>query len=153
MRNKRTLLIEQLDQKLEAFSQTKEIIIPERGWINTIRTTFNMTMAQLGSKLKITRQGVKRIEESEANGTITINSLKDVANALEMKFVYGFIPKEGSIENLINLKAEKLARKIVLRTNQNMKLENQGISEDKINASIIDLANEIKREMRKSLWD
>jgi predicted DNA-binding mobile mystery protein A len=153
MRNKRTLLIEQLDQKLEAFSQTKEIIIPERGWINTIRTTFNMTMAQLGSKLKITRQGVKRIEESEANGTITINSLKDVANALEMKFVYGFIPKEGSIENLINLKAEKLARKIVLRTNQNMKLENQGISEDKIDASIIDLANEIKREMRKSLWD
>ena len=153
MRNKRTLLIEQLDQKLEAFSKTKEIIIPERGWINTIRTTFNMTMAQLGSKLKITRQGVKRIEESEANGTITINSLKDVANALEMKFVYGFIPKEGSIENLINLKAEKLARKIVLRTNQNMKLENQGISEDKINASIIDLANEIKREMRKSLWD
>ncbi|MBG7613524.1 mobile mystery protein A [Polaribacter sp. BAL334] len=153
MRNKRTLLIEQLDQKLEAFSKTKEIIIPERGWINTIRTTFNMTMAQLGSKLKITRQGVKRIEESEANGTITINSLKDVANALEMKFVYGFIPKEGSIENLINLKAEKLARKIVLRTNQNMKLEDQGISEDKINASIIDLANEIKREMRKSLWD
>ena len=153
MRNKRTLLIEQLDQKLEAFSKTKEIIIPERGWINTIRTTFNMTMAQLGSKLKITRQGVKRIEESEANGTITINSLKDVANALEMKFVYGFIPKEGSIENLINLKAEKLARKIVLRTNQNMKLENQGISEDKIDASIIDLANEIKREMRKSLWD
>ena len=153
MRNKRTLLIEQLDQKLEAFSKTKEIIIPERGWINTIRTTFNMTMAQLGSKLKITRQGVKRIEESEANGTITINSLKDVANALEMKFVYGFIPKDGSIENLINLKAEKLARKIVLRTNQNMKLENQGISEDKIDASIIDLANEIKREMRKSLWD
>ena len=153
MRNKRTLLIEQLDQKLEAFSKTKEIIIPERGWINTIRTTFNMTMAQLGSKLKITRQGVKRIEESEANGTITINSLKDVANALEMKFLYGFIPKEGSIENLINLKAEKLARKIVLRTNQNMKLENQGISEDKIDASIIDLANEIKREMRKSLWD
>ena len=153
MRNKRTLLIEQLDQKLEAFSKTKEIIIPERGWINTIRTTFNMTMAQLGSKLKITRQGVKRIEESEANGTITINSLKDVANALEMKFVYGFIPKEGSIENFINLKAERLARKIVLRTNQNMKLENQGISEDKIDASIIDLANEIKREMRKSLWD
>lgn len=153
MRNKRTLLIEQLDQKLEAFSKTKEIIIPERGWINTIRTTFNMTMAQLGSKLKITRQGVKRIEESEANGTITINSLKDVANAMDLKLVYALIPKEGSIENLINLKAEKLARKIVLRTNQNMKLENQGISEDKIDASIIDLANEIKREMRKSLWD
>ena len=30
---------------------------------------------------------------------------------------------------------EKLAKKIVLRTNQNMKLENQGIGDDKINIS------------------
>jgi hypothetical protein len=34
-----------------------------------------------------------------------------------------------------------------------MKLEDQGISDEKINKSIIDLATEIKREMRKSLWD
>jgi len=72
---------------------------------------------------------------------------------LDLKFVYGFVPKDGTIDNLINSKAEKLARKIVLRTNQNMKLENQGIRDEKINESIIDLANEIKREMRKSLWD
>jgi len=110
-------------------------------------------MAQLGTRLNITRQGVKRIEESEAKGTITINSLREVGKALDLKFVYGFIPKDGTIDNLINLKAEKLARKIVLRTNQNMKLEDQGISNEKINDSIIDLANEIKREMRKSLWD
>ncbi|MFT4832557.1 MAG: hypothetical protein ACI815_002213, partial [Psychroserpens sp.] len=59
----------------------------------------------------------------------------------------------GTIDNLINSKAQTLARKIVLRTNQNMKLENQGISEEKIKQSIRDLASEIKREMRKSLWD
>jgi len=46
-----------------------------------------------------------------------------------------------------------LARKIVWRTNQNMKLENQGIGDEKINSTIKDLADEIKREMRKSLWD
>jgi len=34
-----------------------------------------------------------------------------------------------------------------------MKLEGQGIGDKKINKSISDLANEIKREMRKSLWD
>jgi len=55
MRNKRILLIEQLDQKLQAFSQTRMVLVPERRWINTIRTTLNMTMAQLGSKLNITR--------------------------------------------------------------------------------------------------
>ena len=153
MRNKKKLLIEQLDQKLNPFQQTELVLVPNKGWINTIRTTINMTMAQLGAKLNITRQGVKRIEDSEAKGTLSINSLKEVAQALDLKFVYGFVPKDGSIDNLIHLKAENLARKIVLRTNQNMKLEDQGISDDKINDSIIDLANEIKREMRRSLWD
>lgn len=153
MRNKKKLLIEQLDQKLKPFQETAMVIVPDKGWVNTIRTALNMTMAQLGVKLNITRQGINKIEESEAKGQITINKLKDVAEALDMQLVYGFVPKDGTIDNLINLKAEKLARKIVLRTNQNMKLEDQGISDEKINDSIKDLANEIKREMRKSLWD
>lgn len=153
MRNKRKLLIEQLDQKLQPFSQTRKVLVPERGWTNTIRTTLNMTMAQLGTKLNITRQGVKRVEESEANGTITLNSLKDVANAMDLKLVYALVPKNGTINDLIQVKAEKLAQKIVLRTNQNMKLEDQGIGDEKIAKTIKELANEIKREMKKSLWD
>ena len=129
------------------------VLVPQKGWVNTIRTTLNMTRDQLGTKLDLTKGAIQKIEEREATGQITINKLKDVGNALNMKLIYGFIPKDGTIESLINLKAEKLARKIVLRTNQNMKLEDQGISEDKIDDSINDLANEIKREMRKSLWD
>ena len=153
MRNKRKLLIEQLDQKLKPFQKTGMALVPNKGWINTIRTTLNMTMAQLGTKLKITRQGVKKIEESEAKGTISINSLKEVGEALDLKLVYGFVPKDGTINNLISAKAEKLARKIVLRTHQNMRLEDQGIGDKKITESIRDLAHEIKREVRKSLWD
>ena len=152
MRNKK-ILIEQLDEKLKPFQKTETVIVPDRGWIHTIRTTLNMTMAQLGTKLNITRQGVKSIEESEAKGAISINSLKEIGNVLDLKFVYGFVPVEGTIDNLINIKAEKLARKIVLRTNQNMKLENQGIGDKKIKNTIKDVANEIKREMKKSLWD
>jgi predicted DNA-binding mobile mystery protein A len=153
MRNKKKLLIKQLDQKLTNFKDAGIVLVPQKGWVNTIRTTLNMTRDQLGTKLDLTKGAIQKIEEREATGQITINKLKDVGNALNMKFIYGFIPKDGTIESLINLKAEKLARKIVLRTNQNMKLEDQGISEDKIDHSINDLANEIKREMRKSLWD
>ncbi len=153
MRNKKKLLIEQLDEKLKPFKKAELVITPEKGWINTIRTTLNMTMSQLGNRLNITRQGVKKIEESEAKGSISINALKEIAKALNLKFVYGFTPIDGTIDNLISLKANNLAKKIVLRTNQNMKLENQGISTKKINQSIIDLAEDIKREMRKSLWD
>lgn len=153
MRSKQKLMLKQLDQKLSPFLEAKSVPVPNRGWIHTIRTSLNMTMAQLGNKLNITRQGVKKIEDSESKGTITINSLKEVANALDMKLVYAIVPKQASIEKLIDEKAEKLALKIVLRTNQNMKLENQGIGDEKINETIKDLADEIKRELSKSLWD
>ena len=153
MRNKKKLLIEQLDQKLAPFKNAGMILTPQKGWINTIRTTLNMTRAQLGSKLKLTKGAIQKIEEREATGQITINKLRDVGHALDMQLVYGFVPKHGTIDNLISLKAKELARKIVLKTNQNMKLENQGIGDKKINQSIMDLADEIKREMRKSLWD
>ena len=153
MRNKKKLLIEQLDRKLAEFKSAGTVMIPKKGWIHTIRTTLNMTMDQLGIKLNMTKGAVQKIEERETTGQITINKLKEVGNALDLKLVYGFVPKDGTIDNLISLKAEKLARKIVLRTNQNMKLEDQAISDKKIKASIADLANEIKREMKKSLWD
>lgn len=153
MRNKKQLLIEQLDQKLQSFSESRKVLVPERGWINTIRTTLNMTMAQLGAKLNITRQGVKKIEQSEAHGSITLNSLKDVAHAMDLKLVYALVPKNGTISDLIETKAEKLAQNIVLRTNQNMKLEDQGIGDEKIAKIAKELAEDIKREMRKSLWD
>jgi len=153
MRNKKQLLIEQLDKKLEKFKDSAMVQVPTKGWINTIRTTLNMTRDQLGTKLEMTKGAIQKIEEREALGKITINKLRDVGQALDMKFVYGFVPNDGSIENLISIKAEKLAKKIVLRTNQNMKLEDQGIGDEKISKTIKELANEIKREMRKSLWD
>jgi predicted DNA-binding mobile mystery protein A len=145
MRNKKKLLIEQLDHKLANFKEADMVLVPQKGWVNTIRTTLNMTRDQLGTKLNLTKGAIQKIEEREATGQITINKLKDVGNA--------FFPKDGAIESLVHLKAEKLARKIVLRTNQNMKLEDQGIGDEKIAKTIKELANEIKREMKKSLWD
>jgi predicted DNA-binding mobile mystery protein A len=153
MRNKNKLLVEQLDQKLDNFKAAGTVQVPQKGWINTIRTTLNMTREQLGSKLNLTKGAIQKMEEREATGQITINKLRDVGKALDLQFVYGFVPKDETIDNLINNKAQTLAKKIVLRTNQNMKLEGQGIGDEKINETINELANEIKREMRKSLWD
>lgn len=153
MRNKKSLLITQLDQKLKPFAAAKNSILPHKGWIHTIRTSLNMTMEQLGNKLGITKQGVKKIEENEAKGTTSINTLKQVANALDMQLIYGFIPKKGTVQELVAQKAEKLATKIVLRTHKNMQLENQAIQDKKIKQAITNLKEELIRELNKSLWD
>ena len=60
-----------------------------------------MTMQQLGNKLGISKQGVLDIERREKDGSITIKSLKEVARAMDMQLVYGFIPIDASLDSLI----------------------------------------------------
>ena len=146
-------MIEQLDRKLLSFSEASEINIPAKGWINGIRITLNMTLEQFGIKLGITRQGARRIETSEASGTISVNLLKEAGKALGMRFVYGFVPLQGSIDALIDQKANELAKLIVLRTNQTMMLENQATGEKNIERAITELASEYKKKITRSLWD
>lgn len=153
MRKKNKLILDQLNRKLVPFKTLEKISIPEKGWIYTIRKSLNMTLEQLGKKANMTRQGVQKLEEREARGSISINTLKEIGRALDMKLVYGFSPNYDSINQMVDEKAKKLASKIVLRTHHNMQLENQGNSNEQINDAIDDLAQEIKREMRKSLWD
>lgn len=147
------MLIEQLDKKLMPFVDAGKIEIPDKGWINGLRNTLNMTLEQLGRKLKMTRQGVKRIENSEASGTITINLLREVGRAMDMRLVYGFVPNYGSISNLIDYKSYELAKKIIQRTDQTMLLEDQATGEEFLNAAVEELASQIKQELRRSIWD
>ncbi|MBP7478285.1 MAG: mobile mystery protein A [Chitinophagales bacterium] len=153
MRSQKTLLIQQLDKKIKPFIGTEQVIIPDHGWISAIRSALNMTLDQLGERLNMTRQGAKKVEEREANGSISIKNMHAIGELLDMEFVYGFVPKKGSIEKLVHDKAEELAKKIVLRTSHNMKLENQGNSDEQINRAIEDLTNELKKEINRSLWD
>lgn len=153
MRKQRKLLLEQLDRKLKPFNGTEMVIVPDNGWINAIRTTLNMTLEQLGKKLKMTKQGVKRIEESEVAGTLTLKSLSEVARVLDMKFVYGFVPFDGSVDALIERKSRDFAETIIRRTNHNMLLENQEIDKEKLESAIEELTKDIKSEIKKRIWD
>lgn len=152
MRNQKKILIEQLDLKLKPFHEIKDIEVPERGWVYAIRTTLNMTLQQLGHRLKITSQGVKDIEKRELSGSISIKSLKEVGKALDMQFVYGFVSIHNSLEKFIELKSRDLAKKIVLQ-NLNATGENSRLTEDALQKEIVEFAREIKREIPKSLWD
>lgn len=150
---KKKLIREQLDKKIIKFDDLQDTVVPPSGWIYSIRQSINMSLRQLGQRLSITPQSVKEIEEREKNGTISIKVLRQVAAALNMKFVYGFIPAEQTLENMLNKRAEELARMIVERTSTHMELENQKTSQERINRAITEKAEELKNEMPKILWD
>ena len=153
MRNKRQLILQQLEQKIALFAKASDSNIPSRGWIHAVRSALNMTREQLSVRLNMSIGAVQKLEEREANEQISLKKLKMAAQALDMKLVYGFVPNDGSLEQLIERKAQKLARTIVLRTNQNMQLEEQGIPYERIEQAISELSDELQREVKRSLWD
>ncbi|MGZ3866427.1 MAG: mobile mystery protein A [Bacteroidia bacterium] len=146
------LLLEQYDKKIEPFKQV-ENVLPERGWLFTTRSILRISLVQLGRRLNMTPQGVKELEKREAGGTISLNSLREAANAMDMKLVYGFVPKDGSLEKLIERKALEVAKEIVFRTSNTMILEDQGNSEGRLSKAIKEKAEQIKHDMPKYLWD
>lgn len=149
----KSLQIQQLDDKIMMYSGLKRVTAPTNGWVRSVRTSLGMTLQQLGKKLVLTKQSVQDVEKREQDGSITLNALSAAANALDMELVYAFIPKDGSLQALIDRKARELATQIVLRTSNTMKLEDQENSKQRIERAIVERLNTLKNEMPKSLWD
>jgi predicted DNA-binding mobile mystery protein A len=149
----KSLKIGQLSRRTKTLEGLGNLAIPPTGWIKAIRTALGMSARQLGNKLNITRQGVQEMEKREKDGAITLQSLREVARALDMNFVYGFVPKDGSFEALIDRKARELATRIVTRTSQSMRLEDQENSPRRIEKAIEERTEAIRNEIPKTLWD
>jgi predicted DNA-binding mobile mystery protein A len=149
----KSLQLEQLNNKMVVFAILKQVVVPPTGWIRAIRMSLGMSMQQLGNKLSITKQGVLDIEKREKEGSITIKALREIAKALDMQLVYGFVPNDGTLEAMIEKKANQLAKEIVMRTSNTMHLEDQGNSQKRIEKAIKERAEIIKHEMPKILWD
>ena len=138
---------------MSGFATLKQVAVPPTGWIKAIRTAIGMSMQQLGNKLSISKQGILDIEKREKDGSITIKSLREIARALDMQLVYGFVPNDGSLDALIEKRATELATQIVMRTSNAMKLEDQGITNKRIEKAIKERAEEIKNVVPKIFWD
>jgi predicted DNA-binding mobile mystery protein A len=150
---KQYLIVRQIDKKLLPLQVLKDTTVPSKGWIYTLRTALQMSLRQLSAKASIVPQSLKDMENREVAGTITLKTLRDVANAMDMQLVYGFVPKNKSLEQMIEKRAKQLATEIVMRTNNTMTLEDQQNSKERIEEAIAQKTNEIISEMPKYLWD
>ena len=151
--SQQNLIISQIDEKLSKLNTLDPSLLPNHGWVYTIRTALKMSLEQFGKKLGISKQAAQKIEDREIEGAITIKALKDASNALGMDLVYYLVPKEKSLQKMIEDRAFQKAKEIVLRTSHTMQLEDQENTEQRIQAAIKEKADEIKGEMPKYLWD
>jgi len=146
------LLRKQISQKLEPLKQFNEQTSYVDSWVRTIREALGMSMISLGRKMGVSQPRISAIEKSEATGNIKISTLQDVAKALNMKFVYGFVPEED-LESLVREQSKKIAEKRMKRLDQTMSLEEQELDEGEREEALSDLTEQILVEEPTNFWD
>jgi len=149
---KKKLVREQLDASLQCFRPLLEVTSPPKGWIRAIRDALGMTARQLAGRLGVAQQAVARIEKEEQAGSVTIKTMRRIAESLDCVFVYGFVPHK-SLEETVCRQAKKVAAKRIAQAAQTMSLENQALSSRENEQAISDLVDEIIRTLPSNLWD
>ncbi|MBI9017383.1 MAG: mobile mystery protein A [Phycisphaerae bacterium] len=148
----KNLAREQLDKTLEQFLPLKTVVSPRKGWVRATRDALGMSGEQLAKRLNTNKQRVSRIEQDEKPGNITVKTLKNVAEALDCEFVYGFAPKQ-TLEKTVRNQARIIAEKRMSQSDQMMRLEKQELSENEKYIALENLITDIINTMPRSLWD
>ena len=143
---------EQLDATLERLEPLKTFVPPAKGWIRAIRDAIGMTGEQLAKRLNTNKQRVSRIEHDEKLGKVKIETLKNVAKAMDCVFLYAFVPRD-SLDQTVKEQAKVIAKKRMARSNQMMRLEKQELSDSEKAKAMKTIIDEIVETMPKSLWD
>jgi predicted DNA-binding mobile mystery protein A len=149
-KNLNTLARWALDVQLKPLRGMEPLIRPDRGWIRAIREAIGMTTGQFAHRLGVSQPRVAALEKAEANEVVTLKSLRQAAEALDCVLVYALVPKK-SLEDIVKDRARYVAEQQLARTNHTMRLENQGVSKQRLERAREELANELMRSDRR-LW-
>jgi predicted DNA-binding mobile mystery protein A len=95
---------------------------------------------------------VARIEKEELSGSVTIKTMRRIAERLDCVFVYGFVPRT-SLEETISRQAKKVAARRIAQASQTMSLENQALSRRESEQALSDLVDELIRTFPSDLWN
>jgi predicted DNA-binding mobile mystery protein A len=102
--------------------------------------------------MEVSQAAVSQFERGEVEGTITLATLRKVADALGCEFTYALIPR-GSLEDLIRARARKVAEKTLERAAHSMDLERQGVPPSETRKQLEDLTEQLLRDRPRTLWD
>lgn len=140
-----------LDQVSRALKGARIPARPSGGWINAVRTALGMTTGQLAERLSISQSTVVAMEKSEAEDRITLQSLRRAAAALDCELQYVLVPRTP-LPEVVNHRAEVIARNQAARVFHTMRLEAQESTEEPASDTIAMLKNEVLRHNWKNLW-
>ncbi len=120
----RHLRLNQLDRALAPL-RLANLPRPPKGWIRAVREALGVSSAELTARMKTNRSLVVQQEKAEAEDRITLKSLRAFADALDCDLVYAFVPRAGTLQELVDARVRAAAKANVLGVEHTMALEDQ----------------------------
>ncbi len=144
-----------IEKKINPWKKLRTERRPPSGWLKAVRGALGINARQLAKKCGVQHSSILRIEKSEAQDKISIESLKKIASAMHCQLVYAIVPKTGynSFEKIIDHQAELLAHQLIKKADHTMQLEAQGVSSKEIKTQTRKLTNELKDKMDSRIWE
>ncbi len=124
----RSLRVKQLARFYKAYAEAAKVPRPQKGWIRAVRQAAGITMPEMAKTLGHSSRGiVAYLEKSEAEYSISLGNLREAAEALGCELVYAIVPKNGSIEELVQQRARAKATENIRAVEHTMALEDQAV--------------------------
>ena len=149
----KTLIQKQMDELIQSFVSGKQNARTSAGWIQSARLALGMSLRQLAERVGVSVSALTNFEKREQADSVSLATLKKVANAMDMELVYYFKSKDGSIKNAIEKQARKKAQEILNQSNQTMKLEDQETNSSSQELELERLTKDIMSKMPQNIWD
>jgi len=86
-----------------------------------------MTAGDLADRMGVSQPSVTRLEQSERDGVVRLDTLTRVADALECDVVYALVPRRP-LEDMVTAQARRRARERVAQVAHTMALEDQAVA-------------------------
>jgi predicted DNA-binding mobile mystery protein A len=143
---------QQYQSKLSQLVDINNIIRPKEGWVRTLRKALGMSSPQLARRLGISKSQASQMERMEVEDRITLKQLRRVADSLDCELMYALVPRKP-IDIMLRERAMEKAQKLVTKTDVQMKLEAQQLTNAQLKAQIEMETDRLVREMPRDLWE
>lgn len=125
---------------------------PAEGWLRTTRKALGVPPRIIYERLGITKSEYFRRERAELEGTLTLQNLKQAAQAMNCELHYAIVPC-ASVDEVVKNQANKHASKLIKDARVHMELEDQATSMEQIEFQFEKITKQLINERPKWFWE
>ena len=120
--------IRHLDKRFSSLRPLAKSQRPPKGWLRAIRDALGMTTSQFAKRLGVSQPRIIKLEKSEIDGSVTLQTLQRAAEALGCRLVYALVP-EKALAEIVRERAVQIADRQSAAVEHTMRLENQAVKD------------------------